>query len=112
MTTRYHCLLVLLLLLSGPVLAAASQPVYALPATDWTAPQTAQSVLALEPVAAVVRDWRATPDRHLLIRYPAGEAGELWARQLADWLVALGLPRAHLRIGPGAPPDKLLLGVE
>lgn len=98
------------LLLSGQLLAAASQPVYALPATDWTAPRSAQSVLALAPVAAAVRDWQAAPAGRLVIRYPAGEAGAAWAEELAGWLVALGVPRAHLAVQPGAPPGRLLLG--
>lgn len=115
MKTRYRHLIIGLLpslLLSGSLLAAASQPVYALPAADWTAPRSAQSVLALAPVAAAVRDWQAAPAGRLLIRYPVGEAGAAWADELAGWLVALGVPRAHLAVQPGAPSGRLLLGVE
>lgn len=100
------------LLLSGTLLAAASRPVYALSVADWTAPHNAQGVLALEPVTAAVRDWQAASASRLLIRYPAGEAGVAWAEELVGWLVALGVPRAQLAVQPGAPPGRLLLGVE
>src|SRR5690606_35794556 len=104
--------LLLGLLLSGPLLAAASHPVYALSAADWQAPPSAQGVLALEPVAAAVRDWQAAPAGRLLIRYPAGEAGAAWAEELAGCLGARGVRGAQLALQPGAPPGRLLRGAE
>jgi hypothetical protein len=36
------------------------------------------------------------------IRYPGGEEGELWVRELMDWLIALGIPSDAMNQIPGS----------
>lgn len=74
-----------------PALAGA-QPPAVLEAADWARPRSAEMVLALAPVSDAVRTWTQTPSAELVIRHPRGEAGVLWADELRDWLVALGVP--------------------
>ncbi len=46
----------------------------------------------------------------IVIRYPGGEAGIAWARQLYNWFVAYGVPSAYLSMEPGSgASDQLLL---
>lgn len=51
----------------------------------------------------------AAEDGHLLIRYPAGEEGVLWAQELKSWLVALGLPSRRLDTQFGYQRDDTII---
>jgi len=82
------------------------------PAT-WDRPRDAAYVASLAPVRAAVRAWEAAgPRASLLLRYPGGEAGLLWASELRDWLVALGVEPEAVVLVPGAAGEALVLAVE
>ncbi len=76
---------------------------YRLSADDWAHPRSGERITRLEPVQAVVRDWMHRPGQRIVIRYAGGEAGGLWAAELRDWLVGLGIPSDRLRLEPGGP---------
>ena len=57
----------------------------------WMSPRHGETFLQHESVASAVRQWLATPDGKLVVRYPQGEDGELWGLELKAWLVALGI---------------------
>ena len=43
---------------------------------------------------------------HILVRYPGGEEGVLWAEELRGWLVALGVTSTQIKVVPGTSrPD-------
>ena len=89
----------------------ASGP-WTLHASDWSRPRSGSAIVNMQPVAAAVRAWRAAaasnPQARLQLTHPGGEEGSLWAAELRDWLVALGLPPDGIEISAGGqPPDQL-----
>jgi len=94
-----------LLLLLVPGLMAPVLPSYAdtwsMSAEEWARPRTAQSLVTMPALTDALKGLDADPLSILLIRYPGGEEGALWANELRDWLVSLGLPSARIEIYPG-----------
>ncbi len=93
--------------------AAAAGGAWRLAPERWDRPRDAAYVASLAPVRAAVRAWEAAgPGATLVLRYPGGEAGLLWASELRDWLVALGVEPEAVVLAPGAGGDALVLAVE
>ncbi|HWP94647.1 MAG TPA: hypothetical protein VNL72_02815 [Gammaproteobacteria bacterium] len=83
-----------------------------LDAETWARPRNGENILALAPVADTVRAWMGDPVRRIEIEYVAGEAGLLWAQELAGWLVALGVPSDRIVLrGTGRDATVLVLRV-
>ena len=92
-------LLTAALLMSPAVLAdAVSAPpdAYTVSADQWALQRSGGALLRLQPVQEAVQAWLAQPGSHLVIRHAASDAGALWAGELQDWLVALGIPSDHI----------------
>jgi hypothetical protein len=85
--------------------AAIGAKVHTLDAALWARPRSGQAVVALPPVRAAVHELLNQPDSQLAIRYPGGEEGSLWAQEVRDWLVALGLEPGLLLMQPGLAHD-------
>lgn len=103
------CIGSILLLASG---ATAAPGEWTLTAEEWLRPRDAQRVLSFDALAAAVRAWDQEPDAAITIHYPGGDEGLLWASQLRDWLVALGVPSSAIVTAPGnARPDALSVTV-
>lgn len=95
-------------MLAGPAMAES----WSLDREAWSRPRSGEVVRGMEPVASAVRALQAEADRRLFLVYPGGEAGELWAAELRDWLIALGVDADVVTIRAGAPEsDTLLLRV-
>ena len=93
--------------------AAAAGGAWRLAPERWDRPREAAYVASLAPVRAAVRAWeKAGPGATLVLRYPGGEAGLLWASELRDWLVALGVEPEAVVLAPGAGDEALVLAVE
>lgn len=60
-------------------------------AEDWSRPRDGIYIARLPALAAAVNRLIDQPSNKLLIRYPEGEDGVLWAQELRGWLVALGI---------------------
>lgn len=108
-THRRHLLLLLGMLFSGSAAAADS---WTLTAAEWSRPRSGAAVLEMAPVANAVRAWQAAEAAHqgasrLQLRYAGGEEGSLWASELRDWLVALGVPPGAVEPVPGGDPGEL-----
>ena len=104
---KYVCLLALLLIATA--LPAADGP-WVIDAEFWAAPRSGEAVVA-EPALRTAIDtlmFREESSR-LLIRYPGGETGQLWAQELRAWLIALGIPSSRIDTQPGGPRDDQLL---
>jgi len=109
MRTCPHWLVgVLLLALAG---AAHASPSWTLNASQWARPRSGKDVVSMRPLPQVVRAWSAAKTGRIVIHYPGGEDGELWANELRDWFVALGVPGSGLRLVAGAQPGHLRLEV-
>lgn len=74
-------------------------------------PRSADTVMRMEAVTGAVRAWHRASGAVLVILYPGGEEGTLWAAQLHDWLVALGIPSDRIERIPGGRPGGLGLDV-
>jgi len=77
-----------------------------LSASEWSRPRSAAAVIAMPPVASAVRAWQAAVtqgDREVRLQlvHASGEEGGLWAAELRDWLIALGVSPAAIELAPG-----------
>ena len=86
--------------LMAPILPSLADT-WSMSAEEWARPRTAQSLVTMQAVADALKGLDADPFSTLLIRYPGGEEGALWANELRDWLVSLGLPSSRIEIYPG-----------
>lgn len=96
--------------LVGMMIIGGGEPVRAddgwrLDASDWARPRSGATLVGMAPLPEVIRAWSATDGKNITILHAGGEEGELWARELRDWLVALGVPgdRVRLEIGRAGP---------
>ena len=83
---------------------AAAEFSVILQAEQWDMPRHGESLIKQPELGKIVHYWKDHPDQIIEIRYPGGEEGEVWVRELMDWLVALGIPSSamtHL-LGSGA----------
>lgn len=92
-----------------PVVHTAAPRETLLSADEWARPRSGERVLELAPVRDIVTTLLESPHDVLVVGYPGGEAGALWASELRDWLVALGLPRERIELRPGSARDDLVV---
>lgn len=79
----------------------------------WPTIQRGIQVTQYAPLARVVNEFDRSPEASLVILYPGGEAGQAWATEIRDWLVALGVPSRRIALRPGSGvPGALGLQVE
>lgn len=97
------------LVLISSLATAAPPRDFLLSADEWARPRSGERVVALESVHDAVAVWLSRDDSNLVIFYPGGETGSLWASELRDWLVALGLPMDRIELRPGSPRDDAIL---
>lgn len=99
--------------LSAPTAAAATGPECAVSAEEWSRPRSAAMVVALPGVRACVARWQQDPRQRLVLVHAASEEGALWANELRDWLIALGVPGAQLTLrAVGADAERVRLRIE
>lgn len=83
------------------VAQAQSARIFTLSADDWAQPRSGHVVAGLTSVKGAVEYWEQTIPAVLLIRYPGEDSGELWASELKDWLISLGLPKSYIILASG-----------
>lgn len=83
-----------------------------LSADDWARPRSGEMVRTLAPVATCVRAWMRDPQQRLVLIHAPSEAGGLWAVELRDWLVALGVTSAAVDLRAVGRDGELTLRVE
>ena len=93
------CLTVLLL--STGAGAANTIRIFTLSADEWARPRSGDIIPEMEPVRAAVSYWGRGVDALVIIRHPGEDSGELWAAELRDWLISLGVPSDYIRLVPG-----------
>lgn len=115
MTSASLLLVALMLTLLAPAATASEagfERIGRLGAESWAVPRTGQRIVGMPVVAETVQRWSRDPERRLLIKHRGGEEGSLWAAELADWLIALGVPGSAIEVRPAdVPPDELILGL-
>jgi len=96
------------LLTAAPTFAETAQ--WVLSADAWARPRDGQTVARLSPLPEVLSNWMESDGQRLLIRYPGGEEGLLWAHELRSWLVALGVPLDDQELVAGShQADRIVL---
>lgn len=87
-----------------------------LTAAEWSRPRSAAAVLEMAPVANAVRSWQAArrerENARLLLVHSGGEEGSLWAAELRDWLIALGIPPQAVELAGGGRASDLEIRLE
>ena len=69
---------------------------------QWARPRSGAAVAQMPALRATVHEWMAAPAGRVVIRYPGGEEGGLWAQELKSWLISLGVPGAHIELWAGS----------
>jgi hypothetical protein len=104
---------VLLFALALAALGAQAETGCAVSAAEWSRPRSAAMVGALPGVRDCVQAWLAAPERRLILVSAPGEEGGLWANELRDWLIALGVPSSAIELrAVGTDKELLLLRLE
>jgi len=88
-------------LLGSTSLLANTVRIFTLSADEWARPRSGDVIPELAPVRAAVSYWNRGVDALLVIRHPGEDSGELWAAELRDWLISLGVPSDYIRLLPG-----------
>lgn len=79
---------------------------------EWARPRQGQTLLQFPSLRAVVHHWMQAGSGFIVIKHPGADEGVIWAGELRDWLVALGIPSSALRLQRGsARGDALALEV-
>ena len=94
-------LLLLLFSLSLP-LAANSLRIFTLSADEWARPRTGEVIPEFDALRAAVSYWDKGTNYAVLIRYPGEDSGEIWASELRDWFISLGIPSEYLLLVSGS----------
>ena len=81
---------------------AMAATVHFLPQQQWAKPKRAETILAIPEIAQVLQELQDQPRSNLLIRYPGGDEGTVWAYELRAWLVSFGLPSRMIEMRPGS----------
>lgn len=101
----------LLLCLAAGAYAADDVPAV-ITAAEWAQPRSGEALLRHPALRQAVTQLQASGTALLEIRYPGGDSGSLWARELQAWLVALGVESARIRLVPGSvAADQLQLRI-
>jgi len=87
---------------------AAAEFSVILKAEQWDMPRHGESLIKQPELGKIVHYWKDHPDQVIEIRYPGGEEGEVWVRELMDWLVALGIPSSAMMHLPGSGAEDLI----
>ena len=105
------CALCLVLL---SLTAQASTPrIFVLSADEWARPRSGAVIAEFEALRAAVSYWDKVDNAGIIVRYPGEDSGELWAAELRDWLISLGVPSDYIRLVAGtqaADEIRLLVG--
>ena len=109
-------ILILILLSNGLIYNTASANsvrIFSLTADLWARPRTAQVIPQMEPVRLAVAYWETGEDAHILLSYPGDDSGEIWAAELKDWLISLGIPADFILMSSGLQAEdeiRILVG--
>jgi len=107
-----YCLLIIISTQINYSFAAdlLSRKSYIITEQQWSVPKNVQSILKIPALRNTMKILSAKNTLNLLIRYPGGDTGVLWATELKAWIVALGLDSTRIELQSGsAKVDKLEL---
>jgi len=85
-----------------PLKLRAEAVVIVITAEQWAIPRHGERVVKLPEMQKLVRLWQNNSNQAIEISYPGGENGELWLRELIDWLIALGISSVNIKTTVGS----------
>ncbi len=86
--------------------------IFSLSADEWARPRSGAVIPQLGAIRSAVSYWGKGTDKVILIRYPGEDSGELWAAELRDWLISLGVPSDYILLLSGThEADEITLEV-
>lgn len=97
----FICLIATSLLLASSVQAQS----WLITAETWEVPRSGLRLVEIKPLSNAVNALNQLPDASLNVIYPASESGILWANELRDWLVSLGIPSERIQLSDGLVDD-------
>jgi hypothetical protein len=104
---------ILFLLLMSLSASADVSRIYVVSADEWARPRSGAVIAEFEALRAAVGYWDKLDNGLIVVRYPGEDSGELWAAELRDWLISLGVPSDYIRLVAGtqaADEIRLLVG--
>ena len=91
-------------------LKASSLRIFNLNADEWARPRSGSVIAEFDVLRAAISYWEKGADSIVLIRYPGEDSGEIWASELRDWLISLGVPSDYIMlVSGGQAPDEIKL---
>ena len=82
--------------------SADSLRIFNMSADEWSRPRAGAVIAEFDSIRAAVSYWEKAADHSILIRYPGEDSGEIWATELRDWLVSLGIPTDYIQLVSGS----------
>lgn len=101
------------LLLLALATSADAARIFVVSADDWARPRSGDVIAEFYALRAAVSYWDRLDKALIVVRYPGEDSGELWAAELRDWLISLGVPSDSIRLVAGtqaADEIRLLVG--
>ena len=108
-----NSLCALCLVLFSLTAQASTSRIFVLSADEWARPRSGAVIAEFEALRAAVSYWDKVDNAGIIVRYPGEDSGELWAAELRDWLISLGVPSDYIRLVAGtqaADEIRLLVG--
>ncbi|MCP3689297.1 MAG: hypothetical protein GY784_12875, partial [Gammaproteobacteria bacterium] len=81
---------------------ANSLRIFTLNADEWARPRSGAVIAEFTALRSAVSYWEDGVDHSILVRYPGEDSGEIWASELRDWLISLGIPDDYIELAPGS----------
>ncbi len=81
--------------------AASTARIFILSADDWARPRTGAVIPSLTPVKLAIDYWDTANHAMIRLIHPGEDSGEIWAAELRDWMVSLGVPSDYIELSPG-----------
>jgi len=95
-------ILIPLLLLTLLPASANSLRIFSLGADEWARPRNGALMPNFDTLRAAIDYWEKGVNAAVLIRYPGEDSGEIWASELRDWFISLGVPSDYIILAPGS----------
>jgi hypothetical protein len=95
-------ILIALLLLTLLPVSANSLRIFNLGADEWARPRTGTVIPNFGALRSAIDYWEKGINAAILIRYPGEDSGEIWASELRDWFISLGVPSDYIMLVPGS----------
>ncbi len=71
-----------------------------LSAAQLAQPRTGRKIARIPGLGNLISSFQERRGERLIMHYPAGDKGTLWAEELRAWLVALGVPGKRIALDP------------